>query len=341
MKAAKFEQAYDIDIVEKEMPEVRSADDVLLKMLRVGICGSDTLLYKGLHKYVKFPIVPGHECVARVEQVGTNVKELHVGDLVTVQPQLVCGKCYACRHGRINVCREKVFLGINTDGFFTEYCCVPAFNVVKLPVGFPVEKAMLVEPFAVGANAAERADAAPDTKIVVVGAGTIGNCTAQVATAMGAEVLILDIQEEKLEYAKSCGIAHAASIRDRELYDAIKEAFPDGADVIIDCCAVNGMFEKILLAAENGSRIVLVGTYEKNIDLDGTILQRREIDIVSVMQYVRRHYLRVIEMLFDGRLHTEGFVGKWQALSDIKQAFDEIVTGKNTSLKTGIIVAEQ
>ena len=145
--------------------------------------------------------------------------------------------CYPCRHGRINVCTHKKFMGINEDGFFTEYYKCNQFNIVKLPQGVTHDMGMLVEPFAVGANAAERAGAEQGKNIVIVGAGTIGNCTAQIAVARGANVLITDIKDGRLQYAQDCGIKNCCNTNRVSLAQAIDGAFGSaGADGLIDCC---------------------------------------------------------------------------------------------------------
>lgn len=303
-------------------PQLKKDDDVLFEVLQTGICGSDVLAYHGKHKYISYPLVLGHECVGRVLEVGSKVENVMPGNLITIQPQIVCGECYACRHDYINVCEKKVFMGINTDGFFTEYYVCSEFNTVKLPENFTSDKGMLVEPFAVGANAAEKADPVPGKRIVVLGAGTIGNCTAQILKAQGAEVLITDIQEVKLEYAKSCGIHHCVNTRNVPLRQAIGESFGGrGADAIVDCCAVASYFDEVIESASNASRVVLVGTYEANVNFDVTRVQRREIHLFSVMQYVRRHYLTAIELLGNGSIHLDDFICARYKLAELKKGF--------------------
>lgn len=326
-------------VAQKERPPLDrpEKEEVSFRILQTGICGSDTLAYRGLHKYVTFPLVLGHECVALVTEVGEQVTDVGSGDLITVQPQLTCGKCYACRHGRINVCENKRFMGINTDGFFTEYYKCPANNIVKLPDDFTADMGMLIEPFAVGANAAERAGAKSGKNIVVVGAGTIGNCTAQIAKSMGADVLITDVRDEKLRYAQRCGIGHCANTGATGLKKAIFNAFGAmGADVIIDCCAVPQVFNEIVSCAANASCIVLVGTYEREVAFDAVRVQRAEIDIISVMQYVRRHYLTAIDLMRRGKLHIDGFITARYPLRELNEAFQFIENHPDITLKLAV-----
>ena len=340
MKAAVLTAPYEITIQEREVPQIEGPQDVLFKVLQTGICGSDMLAFRGGHKTVQYPRVLGHECVGEVVAVGSEAeKEIHPGDLVTVQPQLVCGSCYACQHGRINVCAQKKFMGINEDGFFTEFYKCKQFNIVKLPRGITCDMGMLVEPFAVGANAAERAGAEHEKNIVVVGAGTIGNCTAQMAMARGANVLITDIKDGRLQYARDCGIKNCCNTNRVSLKQAINMAFGSvGADALIDCCGIPELLQNMAFCAQNASRIVLVGTYERDVLMNMTHLQRGEIDIISVMQYVRRHYLQVLDLMQQGKLHLEGFIGARFPLSDLQQAFAYLHEANTDVMKVAIAV---
>lgn len=230
-------------------------------------------------------------------------------------------------------------MGINEDGFFTEYYKCNQFNIVKLPQGVTHDMGMLVEPFAVGANAAERAGAEQGKNIVIVGAGTIGNCTAQIAVARGANVLITDIKDGRLQYAQDCGNKKLLHTNRVSLAQAIDGAFGSaGADVLIDCCGIPEMLQNMVCCAQNASRIVLVGTYGRDILMNMTHLQRGEIDIISVMQYVRRHYLQVFDLMQRGKLHLEGFIGARFPLSGLQQAFDYLHEPNTDVMKVAIMV---
>ena len=151
-------------------PEV---DQALLKIYQCGICGSDIQIYHGLHPFAKKPLVMGHECVAEVVRTGSGVLDLVPGDLVTVQPQIFCHTCQACRSGHSNVCENMNFMGVHTDGFFAEYAAVPAWNVLRLDHGISRDAAMLTEPVAVAVNAARKGRVMTGMRVAVVGAGTI------------------------------------------------------------------------------------------------------------------------------------------------------------------------
>jgi L-iditol 2-dehydrogenase len=302
-----------------------AADEVLLKIDQVGICGSDILIYHGQHKFASMPLVMGHECAASVEEIGEDVHGLSKGDLVTVQPQLFCGKCYACRRGSTNVCEKLSFMGVHKDGFFREYAVVPSWNVIKLPPSFTVDAAMLVEPLAVAANAARKGRAEKGSRAVVIGAGGIGNLTAQALMAHGVDVMIADIQDYKLSIAKECGIPHCVNTLNANLKEEIYKSFNgEEADVIYDCAAVPAVMRQIIECAANSSTVVVVGNYKEPVELMMSMLQRREIALLGVMQYTREDFLKAVDLLESGRINIDGIIARRYPLENIAEAFKYI-----------------
>ena len=193
MKRANLVEAYRIDLEDVEIPSI-SADEVLLKIHAIGICGSDIQMYHGLHKYMTFPVVIGHEVAASIAEVGANVTDYKVGDLVTIEPQVFCGECYPCQIGRFNVCEHLKVMGVHQDGLACEYFAVKPMYLHPCPEGMSDNCMALVEPLAVGVGSVKRAGDVTGKNVVVVGAGTIGNLTAQAAKALGAaKVMITDV----------------------------------------------------------------------------------------------------------------------------------------------------
>ena len=319
-----------------EIPEI-GADDVLLRILQVGICGSDIQIYHGLHQYAKKPLVMGHECAAIVERTGENVTHVASGDLVTVQPQIFCGKCYACRNGNTNVCEKLSFMGVHQDGFFAEYCSVLGWNVIKMPENATADMAMLTEPFAVAQNAVRKGCVGQGTRAVVIGAGTIGNLVAQAAVNLGAEVMITDVLDNKLETAGKCGIHHCVNTVGLDVRQEIRNQFGgEPADVIFDCAAVPALFEQLFAYAANGSRIVIVGNYKRQVSFDPQQLQRREICLQGVMQYTREDYLRGVEMISSGKVVTDCIITNRFRLAQLQDAFSFIDEHPGEVMKVAI-----
>jgi len=334
MKRANLVEAYKINLEEVEIPSI-SADQVLLKIHAIGICGSDIQMYHGLHKYMTFPVVIGHEVAASVAEVGANVTDYKVGDLVTIEPQVVCGECYPCQIGRFNVCEHLKVMGVHQDGLACHYFAVEPKYLHHCPEGMSDNCMALIEPLAVGVGSVKRAGDVTGKNVVVVGAGTIGNLTAQAAKALGAaKVMITDVFDPKLELARKSGIELAVNTANVTLKEAIIEHFGvQKADVIIDAAATRGSFMSILEAARPSSKIIVTGNYKAEMSLELPIIQRQEIEMIGHMMYVREEYADAIAMLSDGRVNIEHVVTKEFPFEQITDAFKFIDENAQTVMK--------
>lgn len=328
-------ETFDVDMPHPDK------DQILIRIIQCGICGSDIQIYHGLHPCAKTPLIMGHECVAEVAEVGREQELFSVGDLVTVQPQVFCHTCHACRVGHTNVCENMKFMGVHIDGFFAEYALVPAWNVLKLDKNMNRDAAMLAEPVAVTVHAAKRGGVKPGMRVVVIGAGTIGNLTAQVCRLIGAKVMITDIQDSKLKIAAKCKIDFCVNTSRISLMDGILQSF-DGqkADVIIDCAAASRVFPEIMECATGGTEVVLVGNYKELVKIDLTKIQRREIDLYGVMQYNRDDFADAISYLEKGKILTEHIITKHYPLDKVGEAFAYIDEHPDT-MKIAIDVGQE
>lgn len=308
MKALNYSAPFEIETLDLPIPKI-GPDEVLLKMILVGVCGSDMQIYHGKHQFMSFPVIGGHEGSAIVEQVGSQVTEYHVGDRVAIEPQLTCGTCYPCRSGRFNVCEHLKVLGTHADGLLREYVALDAKYLHLCPPDMDFDLITLVEPLAVGVGSVKRSHYL-GANIAVIGAGTIGNLIAQSAIALGAgNVLITDVVESKLEYARSCGIQNAVSTRDITLEQAILQTFgPRKADVIIDAAGLPFTFQAALDASRPSSEIVMTANYKEPVTLNVPQIQRREVSIIGHMMYVREDYQDAIRFLYEKKVHVEGFI---------------------------------
>ena len=188
------------------IPELEE-NDVLIKMMRIGVCGSDIHVYHGKHPYTDYPITQGHEVSGKIEKIGSNVKNLKTGDKVTILPQEVCNQCYPCTHGRNHICDDLKVMGFQTTGAGSEFFAIDAEKVIKLPENMTYEQGAMIEPCAVAVHAVSRGGDISGFNILVLGAGPIGNLVGQAAKALGAKaVMITDLSDFRLGIAKEVGI---------------------------------------------------------------------------------------------------------------------------------------
>ena len=266
--------------VEKPTP---AAGEVLLKIKNIGVCGSDIHVFHGLHPYTSYPVVQGHEVSGEIAEVGEGVTGFVPGEKVTFLPQVTCGQCYSCRNGMEHICDTLKVRGFQTGGAAQEYFSVPADMTVKLPEGMSLEAGALVEPVAVAVHALSRAGDVAGKKIVVLGAGPIGNLVAQVAKGLGAEgVIISDVSDFRLQKAKECGIDVTVNPQKADLNETIITHFgPDKADIIMECVGVEATMTQAVECARKGSTIVVVGVFGKKPAVDMGLVQDRELSLWS------------------------------------------------------------
>ena len=230
MKKAILTAPYTFAHGEAEIPEIRD-NEVLLKIRQIGICASDMQMYHGLHKFMTYPVVVGHEAAATVVKTGRDVTDYAVGDNVTVEPQVTCGECYPCRTGHFNVCEHLQVMGVHRDGFACEYVALDP-KYLHPCKGMSTDETALIEPLAVGIGSAKTAGDLHGKNVVVVGAGIIGNLTAQSAKALGAEkVMVTDIKDSRLQRALESGVDYAVNTMDKSLKDVISATFGIGQGI--------------------------------------------------------------------------------------------------------------
>lgn len=324
---------------EVERPKPKPGE-VLVKIINIGICGSDIHVYHGKHPFTSYPVTQGHEVSGEIAELGGDVSGLRVGQKVTIQPQVVCGRCYPCRHGKYNLCEELKVMGFQTTGTASEFFAVDAAKVTALPdeVGF-VAGAM-IEPLAVAVHAIRQAGDVKGKKVVVLGAGPIGNLVAQTAKAMGAaDVMITDISDWRLQKAKECGIGITVNTKVEDLGEAIATHFePDKADIIYDCAGNNVTMGQAIKYARKGSVIILVAVFAGMAEVDLAVANDHELCINSTMMYRNEDYIGAILLVQQKKISLEPLVTKHFAFADYKKAYEFIDANQETTMKVMIDV---
>lgn len=319
-----------------------SDNQVLIKIMRIGVCGSDIHVYHGKHPYTSYPVVQGHEVSGEIVDIGSEVSGLKVGDKVTIQPQVVCGKCYACTHGRYNICDDLKVMGFQTLGTASEYFAVDAQKVLKLPEGFDFDEGAMVEPTAVAVHALERAGDVTGKKVLVLGAGPIGNLVAQAAKGLGAEaVMITDLSEYRLGKAKECGIDFCISTVNQDIGKVLLDNFgPFKADLILECVGVNTTTSQAISNARKGSDIIVVGVFGDKANVDMGLVQDRELRLIGTLMYQEKDYIKAIELISKGKIKLKPLISDHFAFKDYLKAYEYIEERKDQAMKVIINVQE-
>jgi len=330
-----------IEFREVETPKPGKGE-VLLRMKKIGICGSDIHVYHGKHPFTPYPVTQGHEVSAEIEQLGEGVQSLRIGQAVTIQPQIVCGKCYPCRTGKYNLCEVLKVMGFQDTGAASQFFVIDQAKVTPLPDGMSFDEGAMVEPLAVGVHAVRRAGDVKGLRIIVLGAGPIGNILAQVAKGMGAEkVMITDVSDWRLSKAKECGVDICVNTANTDLGDAIAEHFgPDKADIIFDCAGNDITMGQAIKYARKGSTIVLVAVFDDMAKINLAVANDHELCINSSMMYRNEDYITALELFAENKLILAPLITKQFQFKEYKQAYDYIDANRETTMKVIINVTE-
>ncbi len=337
MKAATITKPYEFAF--SDIPEPVCADDeALLKIDFLGICGSDMQIYKGLHKYMTLPVIPGHEFSATIVEVGKNVSHFQAGDRVTMDPKITCGKCYPCEIGRPNACEQIKVMGVHAPGAAMEYILGKPERMYKIPEGLSSDTAALTEPLAVAVGSIRNCgDAIQGANVAIMGAGTIGNLTAQAARALGAgKIMLCDIDPNKLKMAQDIEADFCINLADTTLKEAIVKYFGAHrqADILIDCTGAAPSFDAILEASRGSSLIVITGLFKHPVSFEVPRIQRRDIRIIGSHMYTGEDFAKALELLAQGKIHVENFITDRFAFPQISEAFAHTAEHSSNVLKT-------
>ena len=344
MRKLLLEAPYQMHMVDAPIPEP-AADEVRVRICKIGICGSDPTIYKGLHPYVTYPMVPGHELSGVIDAVGSHVDASRIGQRVTIIPHQVCGHCEACKHEIYNFCEELKCTGAEADGGMCDYFCIDAKMALEIPETMTLEQAAMVEPACVAYHGAKRGHIVPGDRVLIVGAGPIGVFCMQSCFALGAkEVYIADMDTDRLALAKSLGATETIEVAKEDMKQGLTRltGSEKNIDVFYDCVGEKGLvLNNILAVARRGSRIVVIGVLQKqfNIPLLPDFVQH-ELSLSGTTMYVPQDYRDMIDFMGRGVIRTKGMVSHHFPLEKIPDVLDMIVNHREKSFKVIIDVAE-
>ncbi|AUJ32746.1 MAG: zinc-binding alcohol dehydrogenase family protein [Liquorilactobacillus nagelii] len=322
MLAARVYGNEDLRLENVEKPRITSPEDVIIKVKMVGICGSDNHIFHGENPFVVLPRVMGHEVVGEVAELGENVKDLLVGDHIVVEQISYCGKCYACRQGMPNVCSHLEALGVHKDGGMQEYLKITAMQAHKIDKSVPWETAVLAEPYTVAGNSTTRGQVGIGKTLVIQGAGTIGLLTLRMAKAKGANVMVTDIDQDKLNFAKENGADEIVNTKNESLKEKVtKWTNGEMANVVIDAVGLPQTFEQCFELVSVAGAIVPLGMSEKYSHIAQKPIMQKELTIYgSRMQSYQ--FEPVIKAIENGLLIDGGVVNQKFDIKDVQKAFD-------------------
>ena len=323
-------------IIYREVPIPEPGpDQVLVKVKKIGICGSDIHVYHGTHPYTSYPITQGHEVSAQVVKVGDYVKDFKPGDRVVLEPQVVCGRCYPCLHGKYNLCEKLKVYGFQTTGTGSEYFVADSRNVTPLPDELSYSDGAMMEPLAVTVHAAKQFPGVKGCKAVVLGCGPIGILLIQSLKALGAaQVLATDISDGRLELAKSLGADKVVNTMKEDYKTALLDFYgPDKADVVYECAGSDITMDQAIQNARKGSTIILVAVFGKKASVDLAKLNDSELDLNTSMMYRHEDFVDAIRFVQEGKVQLKPLRTAHFAFKDWPKAYEYIDNNRETTMK--------
>ncbi len=332
MKAAIFHAANQPLSVEEIPTPTPGAGEVLVKVAGCGVCHTDLhYIDHGVPTFKKPPLVLGHEVSGTIAGLGAGVSQWKEGSRVLLPAVYGCGQCAMCRTGRENICEKMMMFGNNVDGGYAEYMLAPAKDVIALPDELPlIESSIIADAVTTPYHAVvNRGQVKPGDNVVVIGCGGIGLNLVQVAAAMGAKVIAVDVIDSKLDWAKKLGAQATINAKNIERIDKeVRKLTGGGADIGFEAIGNPTTQAQTFACVRTGGRFVAVGYSDKPMALDVSRVMYREMDIVGSLGCRAVDYPRVLELARQGKIKVKELVTAQFALNDINAAFDTLRHGE-------------
>ncbi len=295
------------DVTEAGQP---GRGEALVRVHRVGVCGTDYSGYLGKMPFYSYPRIPGHELGVEVLAVGEGAVNVKPGDRCSVEPYINCQKCSACRRGATNCCENLQVLGVHTDGGLRPRFIVPA-RKLHASVKLSWEQLALVETLAIGCHAVNRGGPQPGDTVLVIGAGPIGLSVIQFATLAGARTIVLDINEQRLAFCRnSMGADH--TVVSKETASSLRSVleFNGGnlPDVVIDATGSNKCMSGALQYVGFAGRLVFVGITTQEICFEHPLMHRREMTLLASRNALPPDFTKIIKAIEDGKIDTAPWI---------------------------------
>lgn len=331
MNAVRMYAPGDLKFEQVPIPKV-SENEALVKVMAVGICGSDIPRVNKYGAHIS-PIIPGHEFSGMITEVGRDIKDFKVGDRVTVPPLMPCFQCEDCNAGNYVLCKTYNYFGSRCDGAFAQYINVPETNLLHLPENVGYFEAATTDPLANALHVLKRGAFNPGDIVCVFGAGPIGLYIIQYAVAKGAKMVVaVDISESKIEAAKKCGAKVCLNGLDKEIIKNVMDATEGGADLTVDASGVPHAQNNAIMSTAKLGRMVFLGISHQPLMLPKESvdkIMRWELNLIGSWNSFSKpfpgwEWKHAIESLADGTIDAEKIITHKLGLEEVAETFKRI-----------------
>lgn len=302
-------------------PETPGDGEALVRVRRIGICGTDLHAYRGRQPFFSYPRILGHELGVEVLAVGPGVTNVAPGDVCAVEPYLDCGRCIACRRGKPNCCAALKVLGVHIDGGMRERITVPARKLHGSRKLAP-EQLALVETLGIGAHAVARARLEAGETVLVIGAGPIGLSVVEFVRAAGARLLVLDANAQRLDFCRSrYRVEHTIAASDTALERVQNLTGGDLPTTVFDATGNTTSMEAAFRYVAPGGRLVFVGLVQDTIRFQDPDFHRKEITLLASRNSTAEEFRRIIGLMETGVIDTGPWITHRTGLAELPEAF--------------------
>jgi 2-desacetyl-2-hydroxyethyl bacteriochlorophyllide A dehydrogenase len=324
MKAIELQEPKHFRNVQISEAPLPGPGEALVRIHRVGICGTDISGYLGKMPFFSYPRIPGHELGVEVIAVGADVKNIKAGDRCSVEPYINCGHCYSCRRGHTNCCETNKTLGVMCDGGLCERMILPA-RKLHPSTKLAFEQLALVETLAIGCHAVNRGNPLPGEHVLIIGAGPIGLSALEFARLSGAATIVMDVNEQRLGFVREkMGARHTILTNGDGKESKRLAELTNGqlADVVIDATGNNKSMGNALNYCAFSGRVVYVGITQQEISFPhAPALHRRELSILASRNALPNDFRNIIRLIENGDIDTKPWITHHAAFDDMIDAF--------------------
>lgn len=332
MRCVVLAEPYQLEMRDVSVP-APGPEEALVRVRRIGVCGTDLHAYRGRQPYFTYPRVLGHEISAEVVEIEENPDGLRRGDVCVVSPYLWCGLCVACREGKTNCCTRLKLLGVHVDGGLQEYIVVPHRVLVRAD-GLSLEQMALVENQSIGAHAVRRAQLRKGENVLVIGAGPIGLGVTQFAKLNRARVIVTDVSEQRLDFArqwlKPDHLLNATTDLEPQLRELTAGDFPMA---VFDCTGSSPSIMKAFNYVAHGGRLILVSLVQADITFHDPDFHKRELTVLSSRNATHEDFEHVIRSIVSGQIVTDPLITHRVSLDKVVGAFPDWLKPESGVLK--------
>lgn len=339
MKAIQLEQPKQFRRIEVPEAAQPGPGEALVRVHRIGICGTDYGGFLGKMPFYSYPRIPGHELGVEVLAVGDGVQNVTTGDRCSVEPYMNCQQCYSCRRGSSNCCENLKVLGVMTDGGMRERFIVPSRKLHRSST-LTFEQLALVETLAIGCHAVNRGNPQNGDNVLIIGAGPIGLSTIEFVKLSGARTIVLDLNQQRLDFCKSVMRVDETILANGSELEELKRGTNGSlAQVVIDATGSNKSMADALSFCAFTGRLVYVGITQQEVTFPhAPVMHRRELTLLASRNALPGDFTRIIRLIEEGKIDTRPWITHHAAFDEMIEAFPNWLKPESGVIKAMVVV---